>query len=143
VHNQSNTAVPDDNKFEDLGLNDFIMAQRLIAHHCVGHRRDFMSVHTHGLISCGIEDWDMEDEHHSSEVEVSISYAVVIGMAAIESDIMLSDRVSDLIGLMISVLKFLIDDCITGLATHLEEWNTLIVTLSSRVGFLKQELEDR
>jgi len=96
VHNRSNTTVPEDNEFEDLGLNDFIIAQRRIAHHCVGRRREFMSVHTHGLISRGVEDWDMDDEPHSGEVEVSIGYAAAIGMAAIESDVMLSERVSSL-----------------------------------------------
>ena len=33
VHTQSNTAVPDDDTFEDLGLNDFIVAQCRIARH--------------------------------------------------------------------------------------------------------------
>jgi len=69
-----------------------------------------MSVHTHGLISHGVEDWDMEDEPHSGEVKVSISYAAAIGMAAIESDIMLSDRVSGYLILMISVFMFFIDE---------------------------------
>jgi len=31
-----------------------------------------MSVHT-----CGVEDWDMDEEPHSSEVEVSIGYVKV------------------------------------------------------------------
>jgi len=53
-----------------------------------------MSVHTRGLISCGIEEWDMDNEPHSGEVEVSIAYAAAIGMAAIESDVMITDRVS-------------------------------------------------
>jgi len=92
VLNRSNTAVPDDDEFEDLGLNNFIMAQRQIANHRVGRRREFMSVHTRGLISCGLEEWDM-DEPHSGEVEVSVAYAAAIGMAAIESDVMMSDRV--------------------------------------------------
>jgi len=35
-----------------------------------------------------------------------------------------------------------IDDRITGLATRLEEQNALIVALSSRVGFLEDELQD-
>jgi len=86
VHNRSNTVVPEDSEFEDLGLNDFIIAQHQIACHWVEHCRDFMLVHTHG-----VEDWNMEDEPHSGEVEVLIGYVVVIGMAAIESDIMLSD----------------------------------------------------
>jgi len=93
VLNCSNTTVPDDDEFEDLGLNDFIMAQRQIASHHVGRRRDFMSIHTRGLIACGVEEWDMEDEPHSGEVEVLIAYAAVIGMAAIESDVMMSDWV--------------------------------------------------
>ena len=42
-----------------------------------------MSVYTRGLISRSVEDWDMEDEPHSSEVEVSISYVAAIGMATI------------------------------------------------------------
>jgi len=54
---------------------------------------DFMSTHHYSLISCGTEDWDMEDEPYSGEVEVSIGYAAAIGMAAIELDVMLSDRV--------------------------------------------------
>jgi len=91
--NRSNTAVPDDDEFEDLGLNGFIMAQRRIAGHRLGRRRDFMSVHTRGLISRGIEEWDMEYEPHSGEVEVSIAYAAAIGMAAVESDAMMNDRV--------------------------------------------------
>jgi len=56
-----------------------------------------MSVHTRGLISRGAEDWDMDDEPHSGEVEVSIGYAAAIGMAAIESDVMLSNRVSSFV----------------------------------------------
>jgi len=92
--NRSNTAVPDDDEFEDLGLNDFIMAQRRIAGHRLRHRGEFMSVHTRGLISRGIEEWDVDFEPHSGEVEVSIAYAAAIGMAAVESDVMITDRVS-------------------------------------------------
>jgi len=92
--NRSNTAVPDDDEFEDLGLNDFIMAQRRIASHRLRRRREFMSVHTRGLISRGIEEWDVDYEPHSGEVEVSIAYAAAIGMAAVESDVMITDRVS-------------------------------------------------
>jgi len=92
--NRSNTAVPDDDEFEDLGLNDFIMAQRWIAGHRLRRRREFMSVHTRGLISHGIEEWDVDYEPHSGEVEVSIAYAAAIGMAAVESDVMITDRVS-------------------------------------------------
>jgi len=51
VHNQSNTAVPDDDEFEDLGLNNFIMAQHLIACHHVGCRREFMSVHVRATLA--------------------------------------------------------------------------------------------
>jgi len=94
VLNRSNTAVPDDDEFEDLGLNDFIMAQCWIENHRVGRRREFMSIHTQGLIARGLEDWDMSDEPHSGEVEVSIVYAAAVGMAAIESDVMISDWVS-------------------------------------------------
>jgi len=91
--NRSNTAVPDDDEFEDLGLNDFIMAQRRIAGHRLRRRGEFMSVHTRGLISRGIEEWDVDYEPHSGEVEVSIAYAAAIGMAAVESDVMMNDRV--------------------------------------------------
>jgi len=63
-----------------------------------------MSVHTCGLILCSVEHWDMEDEPHSSEVEVSIGYVVAIGMAAIELDIMLSNQISRNLILMISEL---------------------------------------
>ena len=91
--NCSNTAVPDDDEFEDLGLNDFIVAQRWIAGHRLRCRRDFMSVHTRGLISRGIEEWDVEYEPHSGEVEVLIAYVAAIGMAAMESDVMMNDRV--------------------------------------------------
>ena len=86
--NRSNTAVPDDDEFEDLGLNDFIMAQRRIAGHRLRRRGEFMSVHTRG-----IEEWDVDYEPHSGEVEVSIAYAAAIGMAAVESDVMMNDRV--------------------------------------------------
>ena len=101
VLNRSNTAVPDDDEFEDLGLNDFIMAQRRIACHRVGRRREFMSTHTRGLIARGLEEWDVEDEPHSGEVEVSIAYAASVGMAAIESDVMIVERVCILILLVI------------------------------------------
>ena len=93
VLNRSNTTVPDDDEFEDLGLNDFIMAQRCIASHRVGHRGEFMSIHTRGLIACGLEEWDMEDEPHSGEVEVSIAYAAAVGMAAIGSGVVITERV--------------------------------------------------
>jgi len=95
VHNHSNTAVPDDDEFEDLGLNDFIIAQHRIAGHRVECHREFMLVHTCGLISRGVEDWDMGNEAHSGKVEVSIGYVAAIGMATIESDVMLSERVHD------------------------------------------------
>jgi len=104
VHNRSNTAVPDDDEFEDSGLNHFIIAQRCIARHRLGRRRDFMSVYARGLISRGVEDWDMEDEPHSGEVEVGIGYAAAVGMATIESDVMLNDRVSSCFVLITSVL---------------------------------------
>jgi len=97
VLNCSNTTVPDDDEFEDLGLNDFIMAQRRIANHRMGRRREFMSTHTRGLIARGLEDWDMDDEPHSGEVEVSIAYAASVEMAAIESDVMIMERVCVLI----------------------------------------------
>ena len=65
-----------------------------------------MSVHTQGLIAHGLEDWDMGDEPHSGEVEVSIAYAASVGMAVIESDVMLADRVSVLISIAFNVLIF-------------------------------------
>jgi len=82
-----------------------------------------MSVHTRGLISHGVEDWDMEDEPHSGGVKVSIGYVVAIGMAAIESDIMLSDRVSDDLILMISCLfNVFIDEHRRGCYRRLYHW---------------------
>ena len=107
--NRSNTTVPDDDEFEDLGLNDFIMARRRIAGHRLRHRREFMSIHTHGLISRGIEEWDMEYEPHSGEVEVSIVYAAAIGMAAMESDVMMNDRVC--VSSLILITSVFISSC--------------------------------
>jgi len=42
----------------------------------------------------------------SSEIEVSIGYAATIGMAAIELDVMLSDRVS-----VLALFILLLDGC--------------------------------
>jgi len=53
LYNRSNTAVPDDNMFEDVGLNDFVLCQRRIARHQLRRRRDYMSVHQQGLIHWG------------------------------------------------------------------------------------------
>ena len=44
VYNRSNHAVTEDNDFADLGLNDFVSAQRRIAQHQLNCRRERLNI---------------------------------------------------------------------------------------------------
>ena len=96
VYNCSNHAVTEDDDFADLGLNDFVSAQRRIASHQLNRRRDRLNVRERGLLGRPLEDWDQEEgsDETSGVIETCMSYASAVGVQSVERDIIMQDDVS-------------------------------------------------
>ena len=103
VYNQSNHAVTEDDNFADLGLNDFVSAQRWIAQHQLNRRRERLTIRERGLLSHPLEDWDPEEgsDEASGVIETCISYTAVISVQGMERDIAMQDEVHFVIFLLI------------------------------------------
>jgi len=85
VFNRSNSAVVEDNDFSDIGLNDFLLAQRRIARHKLCRHGRRANEGQHGLIDCGLQDWD-QGEPESQQIEASMMYTVSVATTLMEMD---------------------------------------------------------
>ena len=96
VYNRSNHAVTEDDDFADLGLNDFVSAQRRIAHHQLNRRRERLTVREHGLLGRPLEEWDEAEgsDEASGVIETCMSYSAAVGIQGLERDIIMQDDVS-------------------------------------------------
>ena len=96
VYNRSNHAVTEDDDFADLGLNDFVSAQRRIAQHQLNRRRERLTVRERGLLSRPLEDWDSEEgsDEASGVIETCMSYTAAVSVQGVERDIVMQDEVS-------------------------------------------------
>ena len=96
MYNRSNHAVTEDDDFADLGLNDFVSAQRRIASHQLNRRRDRLNVRERGLLGRPLEEWDPEEgsDEASGVIETCMSYASAVGIQSMERDIVMQDDVS-------------------------------------------------
>ena len=85
VFNRSNSAVVEDDDFADIGLSNFLLAQRRIACHKLRHYRRRADVGQHGLIDRGLQDWD-QDEPESIKIEMSMMYTSLVAASLMEMD---------------------------------------------------------
>jgi len=85
VFNRSNLAVVENDDFSDVGLNDFLLAQRRIARHKLRRYGRRANEGQCGLIDCGLQDWD-QGEPESQEIEMSMMYMVSMATTLMEMD---------------------------------------------------------
>ena len=112
VYNRSNHAVTEDDDFADLGLNDFVSAQRRIAQHQLNRRRECLTVRERGLLSRPLEDWDNEEgsDEASGVIETCMSYTAAVNVQGMERDIVMQDDVSFVVSsLLLELILLFID----------------------------------
>jgi len=85
VFNCSNSAVVEDDDFSDIGLNNFLLAQRRIACHKLRCHRRRANEGQHGLIDRGLQDWD-QGEPESQQIEASMMYTASVATTLMEMD---------------------------------------------------------
>ena len=85
VFNHSNSAVVEDDDFSDIGLNNFLHAQRRIARHKLCHYGRRANEGQCGLIDRGLQDWD-QGEPGSQEIEMSMMYTASVATTLMEMD---------------------------------------------------------
>ena len=97
VYNRSNHAVTEDDDFADLGLNDFVSAQRRIAQHQLNRRCERLNVRERGLLGRPLEDWDKEEgsDEVSRIINTCMSYTASVGVQGVECDIVMMEEVCD------------------------------------------------
>jgi len=85
VFNRSNSAVVEDDDFSDIGLNDFLLAQRRIACHKLRRHRRRANEGQRGLIDRGLQDWD-QGEPESQQIEALMMYTASVATTLMEMD---------------------------------------------------------
>ena len=85
VFNHSNSAVVEDDDFSDIGLNDFLLAQRRIARHKLRRHGRRANEGQRGLIDRGLQDWD-QGEPESQQIEASMMYTASVATTLMEMD---------------------------------------------------------
>jgi len=68
-----------------VGLNDFLLAQRRIAHHKLRRHGRRANEGQRGLIDRGLQDWD-QGEPESQEIETSMMYTASVATTLMEMD---------------------------------------------------------
>jgi len=91
VFNRPNSAVVEDDDFSDIGLNDFLLAQRKIAHHKLRRHGRRANEGQHGLIDHALQDWD-QGEPESQQIEASMMYMVICVRADLKPDHLVTKR---------------------------------------------------
>jgi len=77
--------VVEDDDFSDIGLNNFLLAQRRIACHKLRRHRRRANKGQRGLIDCGLQDWD-QGEPQSQQIEASMMYTASMATTLMEMD---------------------------------------------------------
>jgi len=85
VFNRSNLAVVEDDNFSDIGLNNFLLAQRRIACHKLHRHGRRANEGQRGLIDCGLQDWD-QGEPESQQIEALMMYMASVATTLMEMD---------------------------------------------------------
>jgi len=85
ILNRSNLAVVEDDDFSDIGLNDFLLAQRRIARHKLRRFGRRANEGQRGLIDRGLQDWD-QGEPESMEIETLMMYTASVATMLMEMD---------------------------------------------------------
>ena len=93
MFNHSNLAVVEDDSFSDIGLNDFLLAQRRIACHKLRRHGRRANEGQRGLIDHALQDWD-QGEPESQEIEAPMMYTASVAMTLMEMDEGLDRKVS-------------------------------------------------
>jgi len=103
VYNRSNTAIVEDDEFEDLGLRDFVIANQRAGRHRYMRWREAINPNQRGLLTRGLETWDPVEER-STILETSLAYTASVGMAAFEEIVLLRRRVCGLLSSLVMSL---------------------------------------
>jgi len=85
VFNHSNSAVVEDDDFSNIGLNDFLLAQRRIARHKLRRYGRRANEGQRGLIDRGLQDWD-QGEPESQQIETWMMYTASVATTLMEMD---------------------------------------------------------
>jgi len=85
VFNCSNSVVVEDDDFSNIGLNDFLLAQRRIACHRLRRHGRRANEGQRGLIDRGLQDWD-QGEPESQQIEASMMYTASMATTLMEMD---------------------------------------------------------
>ena len=85
MFNRSNAAVNEDDDFNDLGLSDFLLAQRRIAIHRMGRYRRRTNVAQRSHLGHSLLTWD-QGEAGNETLEVSMIYTSSVAVTLMEMD---------------------------------------------------------
>ena len=82
-----------DKEFTDLGLNDFLVAQRQVARRNLEHLQ--LTQHQGSLLSWGVQPHWEQQEPYNVVLEASIGYAASCGVVVMDEVASLNERVED------------------------------------------------
>ena len=91
VYLRSNTSNPGSDEFQDLGLNDFLVAQRRVARRKLEHLQ--LTPFQGSLFSRGVQPHWEQREPYNAILEASIGYAVLCGVVVMDEVADLKERV--------------------------------------------------
>ena len=87
----SNSSNPGSDEFQDLGLNDFLVAQRWVARRKLEHFQ--LTPYQGSLFSWGIQPHWEQREPYNTVLEASIGYAALCGVVVMDEVADLNERV--------------------------------------------------
>ena len=91
VYLRSNTSNPGSDEFQDLGLNDFLVAQRRVARRKLEHLQ--LTPYQGSLFSRGVQPHWVQREPYNAVLEASIGYAASCGTVVMDEVADLNERV--------------------------------------------------
>ena len=91
VYPHSNTSNPGSDVFQDLGLNDFLVAQRRVARRKLEHLQ--LTPYQGSLFSRGIQPHWEQREPYNMVLEASIGYAALCSVVVMNEVVDLSERI--------------------------------------------------
>ena len=91
VYLRSNMSNPGSDEFQDLGLNDFLVAQRRVARRKLEHLQ--LTPYQGSLFSRGVQPHWEQREPYNAVLEASIGYAASCGIVVMDEVVDLNKRV--------------------------------------------------
>ena len=93
IYARSSLSDIHDEEFADLGLNDFLVAQRQVARRKLEHLQ--LTPHQKSLLSWGVQPHWEQQEPYNAVLEASIGYAASCGVVVMDEVASLNKRVED------------------------------------------------